>query len=293
MTTLFIGVVSHEGTRFADSHGPDGLAAALARELVPRGIDTTVVVNTTDEHDPIALPIDGALGWASVREQLALEGEWDRYLAQAPGMPARSRMRDKAVHALRLGRAWARYWRPWHRSSDTSAPEIRLVRRLVNIELSHLRLMREALAMGADWVLIVEDDAAAEDVRECAAGLAMLIGTASAADQPAYANVSRSFGHDELRIAPMLSPVPALTWPGERVVLASSRPVSDTVCAVLYRRSFLIELVQVLASLPMTPVVPIDWKLNRALMVMHGNGALGAGDCWLVEPGPIVQRSMG
>ena len=42
----------------------------------------------------------------------------------------------------------------------------------------------------------------------------------------------------------------------------------------------------------MTPVAPIDWKLNRALMELWRDGALGPSDCWWVEPGPIVQRSM-
>ena len=75
-------------------------------------------------------------------------------------------------------------------------------------------------------------------------------------------------------------------------ILSASKPVTNTVCAVLYRTSFLEELLTVLDSLPLSPVIPIDWKLNAALLQMHDSGALGAGDCWFLEPAPIVQRSM-
>jgi hypothetical protein len=39
-------------------------------------------------------------------------------------------------------------------------------------------------------------------------------------------------------------------------------------------------------------VVPIDWKLNIVLMDMYDAGEIVAGDCWVVTPGPVDQRSM-
>jgi hypothetical protein len=74
--------------------------------------------------------------------------------------------------------------------------------------------------------------------------------------------------------------------------LAASRPVTNTVCAILYRATFLRDLVAEMESLPMTPVVPIDWKLNIALMNMFESGSLLNGDCWNVTPGPMDQLSM-
>ena len=77
-----------------------------------------------------------------------------------------------------------------------------------------------------------------------------------------------------------------------RGVLSGRLPVTNTVCAILYRTSFLRELLAVWAELPVEPVIPIDWKLNKALMMLHGRGLLPAGSAWNVEPAPIVQMSM-
>ena len=112
--------------------------------------------------------------------------------------------------------------------------------------------------------------------------------------QPAYVNISQSFALDELGISDLLTVAPDASWAGDapRHILSSARPATNTVCAILYRGSFVRDLLAVTDALPMEPVVPIDWKLNLALMQMFSSGALGAGDCWFVDPAPIDQLSM-
>jgi len=44
--------------------------------------------------------------------------------------------------------------------------------------------------------------------------------------------------------------------------------------------------------IPLSPVLPIDWKLNVALMNLVAAGKLGEGDCWQVDPAPFIQGSM-
>ena len=292
MTSVFIGVVSHVGSRFEVSQGADGLAAKLQGSLADTSVEAEVAVRTDDAHDPATLPIDGRMAWECISEQLRLEQRWQRYLRGQEA--ARPSIRDQAVIVFRTMQMAFRLWRPWHGTSAVDAAEIRLVRRLVNIELSHLALMREAVAAGHPWTLILEDDAGASDVEDCAAGLASLMRAGDAQARPAYVNVSASFSNAELGIDGLLRAVPDVAWAGSRrrVVTQSSRPVTNTVCAVLYRTSFLAELIQVMDRLPLTPVVPIDWKLNVALMEMFQTGELGSGDCWLVEPAPIDQLSM-
>ena len=75
-------------------------------------------------------------------------------------------------------------------------------------------------------------------------------------------------------------------------MLAASRPISNTVCAILYRADFLGRFLERFEALPIEPVVPIDWKLNIVLMDMYDVGEIVAGDCWIVTPGPVDQRSM-
>ena len=112
--------------------------------------------------------------------------------------------------------------------------------------------------------------------------------------QPAYVNVSHSFSADELGIRHLLYPVPGVHWQGaaNRTVMAARLPVTNTVCAIAYRGGFLEPLLAAFDQLPMEPIVPIDWKLNLALMALRDSDVLGDGDCWQVEPAPIVQMSM-
>lgn len=269
---LFIGVVSHQGSRFSASQGPRGLAAQLA-VAIPSAV---VRVNTENLLDEGVLPVTPAMVQATLTAELHLDREWSHYLDEAAGP------RWWAVHALRWGRrGWARL-RP---------PGTSMVRRLLNIELSHLDLMRAGVASTAPWVLILEDDAASADVVDCATGMLGLM--QQGPRQPAFVNLSKSFSNADLGIAHLLSRSEA-AWEGvqRRSVLSAERPVTNTVCAILYRTSFVETLLATMDALPAEPVVPIDWKLNRALMNLFHTGALGPGDCWLVDTPPIDQLSM-
>ncbi len=268
-------MVSHARSRFAVSQGPNGLAAGLAD---PLGTAVTVHVNDADLPDPALLPVDGPLIQQSLTAQMRLEDEWVAYLRA--GRPISTRA--LGASSLRHGLRWWRRLRP---------PGPGPITRLINIELSHIDLMRAGLASGAEWILILEDDAFAADLDDCAAGLASLLHQAPGS--VAYVSVSQSFSNDRLGIGHLLTGAP-LEWGGSvpRAVLSASRPVTNTVCAMLYRRWFLVDLLAEFASMPMTPVVPIDFKLNAALMRMHAGGRLGAGACWLVSPAPIDQMSM-
>ena len=279
MTDLFIGVVSHEGSRFAVSQGPGGLAAVLAAQLRSLGQSVQVEVSTVDAYDPERLPITPAMVSACLTAQVHLDRRWARYLGRARGP------RWWATHGLRWVRRAEQFVRP---------PGPKLVERLLNIEMAHFALLRSGLATGADWVLILEDDASSVEVVDCAAGLAWLMSSRADERQPAYVNISQSFALDELGISDLLTVAPDASWAGDapRHILSSARPATNTVCAILYRGSFVRDLLAVTDALPMEPVVPIDWKLNLALMQMFSSGALGAGDCWFVDPAPIDQLSM-
>ena len=279
MTDLFIGVVSHEGSRFAVSQGPGGLAAVLAARLCSLGQSVQVEVSTVDAYDPVQLPITRAMVRACLTAQVHLARRGARYLGRARGP------RWWATHGLRWVRRAEQLVRP---------PGPKLVERLLNIEMAHFALLRSGLATGADWVLILEDDASSVEVVDCAAGLAWLMSSRADERQPAYVNISQSFALDELGISDLLTVAPDASWAGDapRHILSSARPATNTVCAILYRGSFVRDLLAVTDALPMEPVVPIDWKLNLALMQMFSSGALGAGDCWFVDPAPIDQLSM-
>lgn len=294
MTALFIGVVSHAGTAFADSQGPSGLAGQLASRLGASGIEVQVVVSLEDAHDPATLPIDGALVRRSLDEQLRVERQWAAYLRAGRRRSPLEAGGSTVVMGLRWLKQTLAHVRPWHGADQVDASGARLIRRLINIELAHLALLRAGLESGADWILIAEDDAAAVDIDDCAAGLRSMLTSSATAARPSYINISQSFTPQELGIAHLLAPAPGAEWEGTcaRAMLAASRPVTNTVCAILYRASFVRTLLPALEAIPIDPVIPIDWKLNLALMHLHRRGVLGPDDCWLVDPAPIDQRSM-
>lgn len=271
---MFIGVVSYQGSRFSGSQGHAGLAQQLA-SVMP---DVQVHVNVED-----FLETDSALVTpAGVQEALSTETRLETEWAQFLGRP-----RD-----LRWMRFRASRWglRAWHRLRP---PSTGMLRRLLNIELSHRNLMHRGLSSGAPWVLILEDDAFSSNLSDLALGLTGLTNSDGTYENFGYANLSESFSAAELGIGHLLQPA-QVKWRGSaaRSVVATTRPVTNTVCAILYSSCFLTRLVEVLDALPMEPVVPIDWKLNMALMALYEAGEAPSGTCLLVEPAPIAQLSM-
>ena len=289
--TCFIGVVSHASSRFGVNQGPEGLGSRLAQALSNLGCRSEVVVNTADLWDgrldqgaldsQWAVNLDRSAVQRSLTAQLALERRWSTYLGLSTSL--RDRFRN---FALRLGRLRRRIQSP----SPSS------LRRLLNIELSHLDLWQRGINSGASWILVLEDDAFSADIHDLAAGL---VGLTSESGHLAFVNMSRSFSALELRIEYLLGHDPHMQWQGfqYRELLIAARPVTNTVCAIAYHRDFLIKLLETWRSLPVDPVVPIDWKLNQALMQLYrtGNFALSDsefGACLMVMPEPIVQGSM-
>jgi hypothetical protein len=261
----------------------------LAVGLRERGFSVHVRINDQDMLTTDVLPLDRDEVLRSIAAELALEEEWRRYLS-----PGNSHAGLSALMIVRRAYRTIRLAPPWKRSLDPDDPGIRMLRRLVNIELSHLDLMRQAVDVQSSWALIVEDDAWTKDAPQFADDLAKLVKARANEPQPAFVNISESFGHGQLGTQEHLQSVG--TWSATAGVtgdlLSASRPVTNTVCAILYRTAFLRELVLQMDAIPISPVLPIDWKLNRALLTMFHAGHIGAGDCWTVSPAPLLQRSM-
>jgi hypothetical protein len=257
----------------------------LSRALEDRGVQTIVSIHDEDHYSADLVPPTQAEVVASIEAELVLERKWRVYVDAKTAGP-----RLNTVMALRKAYRRSRLAPPWRRTSSATETGARMLRRLVNIELAHLRLMRDAMQCEAPWVLIVEDDAQLDDVDMFATALADFMESRSPDPQPVYVNVSRSFGHAALGLAGHLTPIG--DWSPGVVQHSADRPLTNTVCAILYRGRFLATLLPAMDAISMSPVLPIDWKLNAALLELHDRGALGPGDCWFLDPGPITQGSM-
>lgn len=281
---IFLGLVTHRRTRFPESAGPDGLVHRVAEALGDAGVKVTVEIHDADHHDDTILPLTRSEVRASIRAEMALEERWRAFIN-----PAQSRAILRVLMAARRAYREMRLAPPWQTSTDASPSGEAMLRRLVNIELAHLHLLHNAHQEGCDWALIVEDDARTEDPSALAAALGQFA-RRRRGGQPAYVNVSRSFSHERLDVQQHLTPIGS--WDPTTRMLSSDLPLTNTVCAILYRGEFLSRLLPAMDAIPVSPVLPIDWKLNQALLALVEAGDMGPGDCWFLDPAPILQGSM-
>jgi len=275
-TQLFIGVVSYEHTRFPISQGAEGLGHLLTQHINDRyQVQTILHVNATDISTS-TVTINRSSVQRSLTAELHAEARYTRYLTRP----------QHVKNAMRMSARWVRRLQQVFQS-----PSPRSISRLLNIEASHLDLMRRGLDSDAEYILILEDDAFCDNVSELAQGLVAVI---QGAENPTLINLSASFSINELGVDHLLHPDAAHGWQGTeiRTILVSEKPITNTVCAIAYSREFLIPLLAELESLPEEPVLPIDWKLNVALMNQYEAGSMGTGNCWWIEPAPIKQMSM-
>ncbi len=283
---VFVGLVTHARSRFADAATDDGLQCSLVRHLNELGCRAVTGVSADDAYSPTLLTIDRKAVIASIHAELDSELRWRAYLAGAkPSVWLRSFM------AVRRAKRTITQAPPWRRTMTPDDAGARMVRRLVNIELSHLWIMREAVESGARWVVLLEDDASSTDATARAHELAAFIEAADTRGQPLTINLSESFTPEQLGIEHLLTPInpsnnrTGLPWR----LFSAQRPVTNTVCAVLYRGDFLARLLALLDEIPVSPVIPIDFKVNEAMMRL--SSTMTAGDCWVASPAPLVQSS--
>lgn len=282
--TIFLGLVTHKRTRFPQSAGDHGLVAQVARQLRVQGIKVVVAVHDDDRHSENLLPLTKEEVKRSIAAEMALEEKWRGFVN-----PRQPRWLLRPFMAARRIYRSVRLAPPWQTAPEASGRGAQMLRRLVNIELAHLHLLHRARDLKATWAVIVEDDAHLADPAAFATSLASFVRD-TPSQQPAYMNISRSFSHQRLDIAHHLTPVGQ--WDADTAVMESDIPLTNTVCAILYRGTFLDTLVPALDRIPVSPVLPIDWKLNQALLDLVAEGSLGPGDCAFLEPAPVIQGSM-
>jgi hypothetical protein len=273
---LFIGVVSYSRTQFAISQGPQGLGQQLASELSNHsGINTQIHI-ISEDLDKSGVVADRRTVQRSLTSELHAEARYSKYISRP----------QYIKNSVRLGARWA-----MRLKHSFNSPHPKLVSRLLNIEASHYDLMKRGLESRSDYVLILEDDAFSTQLADLANGISGLM---NASSTPAFVNLSESFSVNELGVGHLLTVKADTSWKGgeRRVVYLANRPITNTVCAILYSREFLVSVVQEMEALPMEPVLSIYWKLNVALMNLYETRKLNGLECWWVEPAPIKQMSM-
>lgn len=270
---MFIGLVTHPATGFPEAQGANGLMMQLSQALNRSGVAVTCAVEAENRIQLADLSLDPQSRRKAIRAEMAAERRWAKFLY--PNSRAWSRI------------AWLRI-RELNRILRGTTPKA--LQRLANIEAAHLELLRQASASRCHWVLVLEDDATASNINQLAADLVRHCTEWLAEPNPQYVNMSASFSLRRLRVTDL--EVTRSAWNAESNVIHTQRPITNTVCAILYRGSFLEVLLPALEAIPMEPIIPIDWKLNVALMNLFETGEIDGGSCLTIDPAPIRQGSM-
>lgn len=268
MSGLFIGLVTHPRTRFTESRSATGLTAQLADSLTATGLEVSTHVEDRDLAANRPDPSEDALA-DSRRRLVAVQREWASYCGRGQA-------------TLRL-----QQWISRQRGSIEPASALQ-ARRLLNIELAHMELMFVALNSGAEFALIIEDDAVCSDTEALAFDLHEML---TRTNTPYMSHLSTSFSPSELGVSRLLEKS-EIRWSSGGSEYRLSRPITNTVCATVYRRDFLTDLHRLWSQEQLVPVIPVDWRLNSILMRMHADGLLPNGYSSLVYPSPIIQRSL-
>lgn len=274
--SVFIGLVSYSKSAFVESKGSEGLARQLSVAFEELGIQTHVQINTSDLFNQNSFPLTPKMARDSVWREIQLESDWFHFLKKP----------RRLAHLIRIAGRQSRFLLNWRSNSETTE-----LRRLLNIEYSHVDLYRAALKCGSDWAVILEDDAYSSDPVALATCLNQLMNVKM---PPRLINLSSSYSLEEIGISHLMSGAQQhiSEFPNECSVLQSQRPATNTVCAIAFRTEFLAHVLADFDSRPAEPVVPIDWKLNAALMRLWDAKLIGPNECWFVEPAPIIQLSM-
>ena len=257
-----VGLVTHEGSRFR-SRGMATLES-VSSAAKAAGVDARVLVSDRNDADPHQHSVSRGTVAASARHQAVLEARWRALVA--------GREISSVPSPFTLGMQARR-----------SFDSVESVLRLLNIDYSHLRVWRHALAKGASAALVIEDDAQLVDehVGELLAALLPHI-----QERSVLLNCSRSIAVDDLGITEILREASTIFQLQEVQVTETDRAITNTVCANLYSREFLEGLVAFIDRCGLFPVVPIDWRVNEFLL-HHPEMKT-----WWVDPAPFVQGSM-
>lgn len=260
---LVLGLVTHPRSRFRESG--QRTIDAVSEALRESGVRFEVVISDRNDADPVHSRIDRALIARSARHQASLEARWRKHLDHRWGGP----LGDIAL--------------TWSMAARRTSASPEDLMRLLNIDLSHLRIWRTALTQGAQAALVLEDDA---QLRTDVIGAIVAELVPLSTQQCVLINCSTSIDPTALGVQNLLENAPTTSLLPGHVLRQPQRAVTNTVCANLYSAEFLAQLISFIDRRGLVPVAPIDWRVNEFLLENP------EAQTWWLDPPPFQQGSM-
>jgi hypothetical protein len=275
---IFIGLVTYPNSRFNSEGQSAQRINELAISLNQLGINVVTLISDRNDFQSSGRVIGFGDRVRSAWKQVHVEKTWGKYVRESTGSGSLNRKYGPFFFtAMFVKRAFSYLF--------NSRP----LARLANIDLSHLRVLNEGVASGANWVIIIEDDAQFADPVRTSSVLATVLEFLGHPTRSIFVNLSESIDPVELRVDGIVSggnPVLALTNGSK--LLEISPAISNTVCANMYSLDFASEFARAIEVQGILPSVPIDWRLNQLIM----EARVAPVECYWVIPGLFLQGSM-
>jgi hypothetical protein len=240
------------------------------------------LISDRDEYSAEEFPTTEANLRSAAFAQAQLERDWRLFLISHAKFNTPKRIYKQtvaqAIYLLMKTKRMSKASRGG-KSSATMA-----YRRLLNIDLSHKRILEQGIKLGARSILILEDDASPLP-NSRVSDLKMIIESAQQ-NHVDFVNLSESISARNLGVKQILSRSLRQMHLESGDVVAVDVPITNTVCANLYSSKFADLYLGYLSNDHLIPVKPIDWRLNEVMMDNPKTS------CWWVVPGLFVQRSM-
>lgn len=169
---------------------------------------------------------------------------------------------------------------------------VKMLLRQSNISAGHVQLMQNAVWRGDKYLLILEDDFHLSNLTSLKSQLNFVLEVLENNPHLMLINLSESFTNEELGHYGFVQNNFTSPNHSELIVSCLPHPVTNTVCATIYRTDFLILLTRELRLMDEISLIPIDHKINIALMKLIKRGSLNV-DCYAtLVPGLFIQGSL-
>jgi len=275
---IFIGLVTYPQSRFNSEGQASQRIIELANAMQRLGINVGTLISDRNDFPSSGKVIGVVDRVRSAWNQVLIEKAWEEYVRESDDSNSRSRKHGVPFFSGMFVKRANSYL------SNSSS-----LARLANIDLSHLRLLKEGVASGADWVLIIEDDARFGDTVTTAGMLRTVIEFLDGQSSHVFINLSESIDAVELRVDGIVSGGNSvLTLTNESELLGISPAISNTVCANMYSHHFAREFASAIEVQGILPSIPIDWRLNQLIMETKATPV----ECFWIKPGLFLQGSM-
>ena len=279
---LFIGLVTHRNSAFNFSGEATRALENLSLKLEGLGLQVKTLVSDRDDYTSESFPISTDSLKSAAKAQSQLERDWRLFLISRAGFAAPIRFaKQTATHALYQVMLTKRL----RGAKGASASQaVKAYQRLINIDLSHRRILDEGLKSRAAVIVVLEDDASELNVQQVHVFADVI---RMARDQGVdFVNLSESISIGDLGVTRILKRGKNISSLHGNQVIATDTPVTNTVCANIYGSNFATLFASYLSENRLSPVIPIDWRLNQVMLDYPDTR------CWWVRPGLFLQRSM-